>query len=263
MGFGWKKRPSGRSGKRKPVPPEVVAERKALRKAATAAKHAAKKAEAEAAKTSTAWWCSKLKAPHDDACKARAMTDDHVKRFAVREGSHVATKVFFQFDDKVAIKWLQQNWRFGACEWEIGKMLDWEKMLKNDTKYSGWDVKRDEVVIKTTARQLSGEDISENPLAALINVAVQRRRSAAPRKKTTKRRTTTRRIDGSASGSTRYTLQYNNDGTVKSMKTGSKQGQRKAKPAAAAAAEDGGGSSSGAGEEDGSSIWPPPMEDAV
>jgi len=233
MAFGFKKRKSGKSGKRKPLDPAVVAERKAKRKAETLARAAAKKAEAEACRESAAWWCSKLKRPHDEEMKARAFTDQNVKRFAMRSAPHVPTKVFFHFAEKVSLHWINQCWRGfgGECEWEIGKMLDWEKMLKNDSKFAGWDVLRDEEAKKKPSRPKVGEDISDDPLAALINVAVQRRRSAKPRKQTKR---TGVRIDGTTSKSARYTLQYNGDGTVKSMRVG---GRRK-KPSAAASAED-------------------------
>ena len=74
-------------------------------------------------------------------------------------------------------------------------------MLRNEARYSSWEVLRDDVVRPTTSRQRLANIVEDNPLAALLNVASERYRNQTEQRSRRGRKATTasRRSKGSTS----------------------------------------------------------------
>ena len=136
MRFTFKRRPSGSSGRRKPKSDEEKQANKTARREKTLAKAAAAKVERERARGAFCWHCTKLKKPCVEPFTARAFSDPMLVRSAIRTGVYVSPKAFVQFEEKVSVAWLEENWpEAGECKWEATSQAEWNTILLSSPEW--------------------------------------------------------------------------------------------------------------------------------
>ena len=140
--------------------------------------------------------------------RSRALANDLVKRFAcIASGGR--SRAFLVFKERQTESSLLAELS-AECVWQPSKVGEWERIQNDYSRVQGWEIVREEV--RTNAAK------TDAPLDLLLHAVREKRRSAIRKPTVRSSSSRGRRADGSAVGSKQYSLQYNSDGTVKSMK---------------------------------------------